>query len=184
MACLPASLLASAWLSWASFDDEWEARRFFQHYFHDDDAMVRLRGALACDLYPLTRWSDAQVLSTAALRLARGDWQVAYEDLAAAAAGAAVTAGPAPVRRSMPVRQEAPPRPDPAPGRLPPLRRMPSQQEAPPVDIPKSAPAEWSKSAADQIAQAETLETAARDGTPFCAICEAMRKAKLEAQDA
>lgn len=178
IACLPTPPRTNVQLSWQSFDGEPEARRFIQRYFLDAGAMARLRGALASDLYPLTRWSDEEVLSAAARRLARGQWRVAYEALAAA------PAGPAPIQRSVPARREAPPPQDAMAQRLQRIPRMPSARAEQPADVPPPAPAEWSPSAADQVAQAETLVTAARDGTPFCAICEAMRKAKLEAQDA
>jgi hypothetical protein len=39
---------------------------------------------------------------------------------------------------------------------------------------------DWPDKAA-QAAQAETLRQAARDGTPFCEICEARRRAAEEA---
>ncbi|WP_158567973.1 MULTISPECIES: hypothetical protein [unclassified Duganella] len=42
---------------------------------------------------------------------------------------------------------------------------------------------EESASAADQIAQAEVLEEAAKDGTPFCEICEAARQAAEQSSE-
>lgn len=174
VACLPTPPYTSAQLSWAAFDGEWDARQFVQRYFLDAGAMARLRGALAADLYPLTRWHDEEVLSAAARRLARGQWRVAYEELA----------GPPPIRSSLPARREAPPPADAMERRPQRMPRMSGAREEQPAEVPTPAPVEWSTSAADQVAQAGTLVTAARDGTPFCAICEAMRKAKLEAQHA
>ncbi|GJJ03260.1 hypothetical protein RugamoR64_37980 [Duganella rhizosphaerae] len=43
---------------------------------------------------------------------------------------------------------------------------------------------EESASDADQIAQAEVLEEAAKDGTPFCEICEAARQAAQQSTEA
>jgi len=49
---------------------------------------------------------------------------------------------------------------------------------------PSITEAELPESAAVQIAQAEVLEEAAKDGTPFCEICEAARKAAEPAPEA
>ncbi|MYM88527.1 hypothetical protein GTP91_15255 [Rugamonas sp. FT82W] len=46
-----------------------------------------------------------------------------------------------------------------------------------------AAEAELPESAVVQIAQAEVLEEAAKDGTPFCEICEAARKAAEQASE-
>lgn len=49
---------------------------------------------------------------------------------------------------------------------------------------PIAAESELSPSVvADQITQAETLEEAAKDGTPFCEICEAARKAAQQSSE-
>ena len=50
-------------------------------------------------------------------------------------------------------------------------------------DLPMVAQPEAPASAADQLAQAETLETAAVTGVPFCEICETMRQQAQEAQN-
>lgn len=51
-------------------------------------------------------------------------------------------------------------------------------------DTPPIVAPELSATDLDQIAQAETLEAAAKDGTPFCEVCEAARKTAQQAAEA
>ncbi|WP_332852286.1 hypothetical protein [Duganella sp. S19_KUP01_CR8] len=63
------------------------------------------------------------------------------------------------------------PSPTPSPAQEPTASAATTQAS----DTSAIAESEWSASAADQIAQAEVLEEAAKDGVPFCEICEKMR---------
>ncbi|MBV6324355.1 hypothetical protein [Duganella violaceipulchra] len=51
-------------------------------------------------------------------------------------------------------------------------------------ETPPSVASVLSATDTDQIAQAEALEAAAKDGTPFCEVCEAARKAAQESAEA
>jgi hypothetical protein len=164
---------------WWAGTDAWRARSFMDRYFRDTGRLHVLRHALTLDGhdgFDLARHSDDEVLQTAARRVASGTWKITRE------------VAPAPgVARSVPT-----PAPSPLLGggssvgstrssRRPasPVSRAPVRARAPAASVPADA-SDWPDTSA-QVAQAETLKLAARDGTPFCEICDARRRAAEEA---
>jgi hypothetical protein len=164
---------------WRAGTDAWQARSFMDRYFRDAGRLHVLRHALTSDGHDgcdLARHSDDEVLQAAARRVAGGTWKITHE----------VTAAPVAVRSV----------PTPAPSPLlggggsgggtrssrrpaPPASRAPARAQAPAASA-RTDDSDWPDKAA-QAAQAETLRQAARDGTPFCEICEARRRAAEEA---
>ena len=155
--------------------DESSAHRFLRQHFCGENEISRLRAALVHEVYDVTRMQDEDVFAAAARLLHGGAWRTGHAAAPRTAAATAPTAATAPAataRRSSasPARQAAP-----APVRTqssPPVRSTPAP--APDAATPALRAPEWSEDT-DQLAFAEVLEQAARGGTPFCAICEAMR---------
>lgn len=159
-----------------AFADEWSASRFLQRHRHDAACMARLRAALAADVVGLDRLTDDDVIAAGAWRLGRGAWKVSRHAQrqstggggggggggAASAAGSSAAASAAPGRS-----------PTPAAART-------ASPAAAMAGAAVAAPAEWPE-AADQIAQAQTLERAAQSGAPFCEICEQRRRERAGA---
>lgn len=165
--------------AWEGGTDAWQARRFMDRYFRDAGRLHVLRAALTLDGgdgFDLTRRSDDEVLQAAARRLAGGIWRIARE---AAKAPAVVRSVPTPAASPllgggsgggarMSRRSASPVSRAPAPSSVP----APAPAPAPVPDWPN---------AEAQVAQAATLKRAARDGTPFCEICEVRRRAAEKA---
>jgi hypothetical protein len=160
---------------WAG-TDAWRARSFMDRYFRDAGRLHVLRHALTSDGHDgvdLTQHGDDEVLQTAARRVASGAWQITCE---VAAAPAVVRAVPTPATSPLlggggSARSSRRP--------APPVSRAPARTQAQAASVPADA-SDWPDTTA-QAAQAETLRQAARDGTPFCEICEARRRAAEEA---
>jgi len=153
-----------------SYWDESSAHRFFMQHFCGANEISRLRSALVHEVCDVTRMQDEDVFAAAARLLHGGAWRTGHAAAPRTAAATAATAPAATARRSSaaPARQAAP-----APVRAqpaPPVRAT----RAPDAATPALRTPEWSENT-DQLAFAEVLEQAARGGTPFCAICEAMR---------
>jgi len=160
---------------WAAGADQWQARAFMDRHFRDPARLHFLRHALAQDGHegPGQR-SDDGVLQAAARRVASGAWRIVFE---VAAASNVVRPAPAPAASPL-LRGAGRGAGARTPQRLPPASRAPAAA-APPAPAPAATP-EWTQFVA-QRAQAKTLVSAARDGTPFCEICEAHRRAAAEA---
>jgi len=161
--------------AWPSSTDLGQARSFIDRHFRDAARLHFLRHALAQDGHegagPAQR-SDDDVLQTAARRVASGAWRIAFE-----VAAATNVARPVPAPAASPLLRGA------GHGGSTRTSQRPLPASRAPARAPAPAPAaalEWTDSVA-QRAQAETLRSAARDGTPFCEICEANRRARAEA---
>ncbi|MDB6050866.1 MAG: hypothetical protein JWR17_3612 [Pseudomonas sp.] len=152
--------------------DEWQAKSFIRRCFPDSFALIRLRDALARDLFNATRYSDDHVVREAALRLVSGAWRVVYEEVEGSTVTASTVSAPVPYLKPVPgMRQPVTaPRPAAVARQAPVL--VPSEEASPPGS-------EWPEDA-DQIAQADTLIKAARLGTPFCEPCAAKARAVPE----
>jgi hypothetical protein len=163
---------------WWAGTDAWQARRFVDRYFRDAGRLHVLRHALTSDGhdgFDLAQYSDDEVLDTAARRVASGRWKITCE---VAAAPVAVRSVPTPATSPLlgsssggSARSSRRP--------AAPVSRAPARAQAPAASTPADAP-DWPDTAA-QVAQAETLRQAARDGTPFCEICAARQRAAEEA---
>jgi len=145
--------------------------------FRNTGRLHVLRHALMMDghdRFDLAQRSDDDVIEAAARRLSGGTWRISYEIKAAPAVLPHV-----PVPATSPLlgggsggsRARTPRRP------MPPPSRAPASPGSAPAPVP--AP-DWPDMAA-QVAQAQTLERAARDGTPFCEICDARSRAAEKA---
>ena len=172
----PAARPGRRLLPWWAGTDAWQARSFMDRYFRDAGRLHVLRHALTSDGhdgFDLAQYSDDEVLDTAARRVASGTWTITCE---VAAAPVAVRSVPTPamspllggggVTRSS--RRPAAP-----------VSRAPARAQAQSAPVAADA-SDWPDAEA-QAAQAETLRQAARDGTPFCEICAARRRAAEEA---
>jgi len=163
-----------------AFADEWSASRFLHRHFRDAACMARLRAALAADVVGLDRLTDDDVIAAGTWRLGRGAWKVSRHvrrqsaDGGGGGGGAASAADSGAAASAAPVRSPAP-----APARTP--SPAPAGRAAAAALAPASASAaEWPE-AADQVAQAQTLERAAQSGAPFCEICEQRRRERAGA---
>jgi hypothetical protein len=159
-------------LAWWAGLDAGQARSFIDRHFLDPARLHLLRHALGLDGHGFdpARRSDDEVRQAGARRLAAGAWRIASE---AAVALKRERASPAPAASPL-LRGAGSAGAARTSGRLPPpVSRAPAP--APAAPAPAAAP-DWPDSAA-QLAQAKTLQRAARDGTPFCEICEARRRA-------
>jgi len=148
---------------------ETTARNLISEHFRDSQEIAQLRDVLTRTIYDLPRRSDQFVIDTAVRCLKDGDWCVAYDRtpvVTAAVAAPGQASAPASQRRQVdsPARDRRPAVRE-APQPLPP-RSVPAQSRAaePPPDP------EWTGDI-DQIAFAEVLERAAREGKPFCEVC-------------
>jgi len=158
-----------------SFDDDLTARSFLLRHFSDDVGMVRLRSALAADMYGLGLRSNADIIAIGASRLCQGLWKVCHH--------LPSHSGPSNAQR-----QER--SPDTMASQAAPVTQARAQSAArvgPPAlaaatGTPASA-VEW-PALANQIAQAQTLVEAAKTGIPFCAICEQLRRERALAESA
>jgi len=163
--------------AWPAGTDAWQARVFMDRYFRDAGQLQALRCALTrdgLDGVDVTRCCDEEVRQAAARRVASGTWRITCE-----LSLAPQTLRPVPAQVVSPLLGGRPGvspvgtsrRPAPAAGRAPASAAAP----APIMTTP-----DWPDAAA-QVAQAATLRRAARDGTPFCEICEAHRRAAAKA---
>jgi hypothetical protein len=163
---------------WAG-TDAWQARSFMDRYFRDAGKMHVLRHALAADGhdgFDLAQHNDDEVLQAAARRVAGGTWKITYEvEPAPVAVRSVPTPAPSPLLGggSSAGSTRSSRRPP------PPASRAPARTPAPSASVPADD-SDWPDKAA-QAAQAETLKQAARDGTPFCEVCDARRRAAEEA---
>jgi hypothetical protein len=162
---------------WTGGCDAWQAKSFIDRHFRDFFRLHQLRSALVMDGHDgrdLVRCTDDDLIQAAVLRLTSGAWCVVYEVEAVPAAPAPGRAG-SPLVGSGPARGGPPrntassarPAPVPAPARAP---------ASAPAAAPAAPVSEWSDGA-DQVAQAQALEQAARSGVPFCEICAARQRA-------
>jgi len=164
--------------AWPAGADLSQARGFMERHFRDPARRHFLRHALAQDGNEgagSAQRSDDDVLQSAARRVVGGAWRIAIE--IAATPGAA---------RSVPARAASPLLRGAGRGGSTRTPQRPPPASRAPATAPARAPAptpEWTDSVA-QRAHAATLVSAARDGTPFCEICEAHRRAGSEAAEA
>lgn len=157
-----------------AFADEWSASRFLQRHRHDAACMARLRAALAADVVGLDRLTDDDVIAAGAWRLGRGAWKVSRHAQRQSTGGGGGGGGGGSASAA---GSSAPA----APGRSPtPAAARTASPAAAATSAAVAAPAEWPE-AADQIAQAQTLERAAQSGAPFCEICEQRRRERAGA---
>lgn len=150
-----------------------QARQYLNRYAAAPAAMARLRALAAARHADISRQSDDEVLQWMARALRDGLYQLnesRLTPLPGRAPGtdmADVPAAPAPPQRSAVREQPA----SPPPARVGTL----------PAPTPAAAPADNELDSVDHDAQAATLVAAARDGTPFCAVCERERQRRLTA---
>ncbi|NRR30335.1 hypothetical protein HSX11_09045 [Oxalobacteraceae bacterium] len=145
---------------------EEDAYALLRLHCSDGNAVSGLRQLLAQTMHLPGQISDDAVLRQVALKLGRGTLQVVAlhatgtaRSAGDSAAAAAPAPAPAAARRSTQQAQ----------GPLPP----PRGKDAPPAQQQEQEALDT----VDQDAQAVTMEKAAEDGKPFCAVCE---KAKAE----
>lgn len=139
--------------------DDYAARMFLLRHFRAASEMGALRRALAREMGDPARMSDDEVIDAAARRLREGAWRIGYErvrrvDMPGRAAGQVAVAPPS--------------RPPATPSSVP--RRAGGAAPGAPAAAAPAEP-EWFETA-DQAAFADVLTRAARDGRPFCEICE------------
>lgn len=143
------------------FSNEWDAKNFVQRYFRDSYDISRLRNALATELFDLAWRTDDSIIDETACRLVYRRWRVvspakhvsAPISRGSGVAGARLSSSPARVISDVlapRIVQRA------APARAP--------AEAAPAPSP-----EW-YAQTSQIAQAKTMEQAARHGSPLYCI--------------
>lgn len=160
--------------AWWAGADAWQARSFVERHFGDTGRLHVLRHALTldgADGVDAAQHADQDVIQAAVHRVSRGTWRIVCE----------VTPAPD-VVRAVPAPSRSPMLGGGAGGRTRAPRPAPSGNRAP-AAAPAPAPAvvpDWPDTAA-QVAQATTLTRAARDGAPFCEICEARRRAAEQA---
>jgi hypothetical protein len=150
-----------------SFDDDLTARNFLHRHFSDDIGMIRLRSALAADMYGLGLRSNADVIAVGASRLRQGLWKACRHVPCHSGPSDSQRQGrsPGPVAsQAAPVKQ----------ARAQSAARIKPPALATATGTPAN-PVEW-PTLANQIAQAQTLVEAAKTGVPFCAICEKLRR--------
>lgn len=153
--------------------DDWSAHSFFRQHFHDSYEIGALRWALAHDIHNVSNMSDDDVIAAAAQRLRSGAWCIGCDRLPPVAAVEAGPVGASAAGIGAALRHAAAPRPlRESAVRGPRPQRAPAHAASPAPATP--AEPEWPEQT-DQAAFAGGLEGAARDGTPFCEICAAMR---------
>jgi hypothetical protein len=165
--------------AWWAGTDARQARSFVDRYFRDAGRLHMLRHALTLnghDRFDLAQRSDDDVLQAAARRLSGGAWRIVCE---VAAAAGVVRSVPAPATSPLLGGSGSGGSARTSRRRAPPVSSAPAPATVPAAPGPTVVP-DWPNGEA-QVAQAETLERAARDGTPFCEICEARRRAAEEA---
>jgi hypothetical protein len=165
---------------WWAGTGAWQTRRFLDRYFRDAGRLHVLRHALTRDGhdgFDLTQRSDDEVLQAATRRVASGIWRIACEVASggvvrprAVAATSPLLGGGAGGDRGR-ARMARPP--------MPSASRAAGPAPATASSATAVAP-DWPNTA-EQVAQAQTLVRAAKDGTPFCEICEAHRRAAEKA---
>jgi hypothetical protein len=158
-----------------SFDDDLAARSFLRRHFSDDVGMMRLRSALAADIYGLGLRSNADVIAIGASRLRQGLWKACRHVPCHSGPSDAQPQGrsPGPVAsQAAPVKQ----------ARAQSAARIEPPASAAATGTPAS-PVEW-PALANQVAQAQTLVEAAKTGVPFCAICEQLKRERALAESA
>lgn len=179
--------------------ETWQVERFVRQHLQGAGELHRARALLSGQLSHNHRLTDQEVLRQLSNRLQSGQlcaYVHKHVPPTARAQGAQVqewstdtgmtawSAAPQPSVAPIKTTPVQPPRPRPEP-----VRQETSAVEKPQqiVDpVPVVAPvksAQQQRIEAIQNAQAATLEAAARDGTPFCAICE-LKKAEAAQQRA
>lgn len=165
--------------AWWGGTDPWQARSFIDRHFRDAGRLHMLRHALTqsgYDHFDLAQRSDDDVLQAAADRISSGAWRIVCE---VAATASAVRSLPVPVASPLLGGGNSVGSAHTSRRRAPGVSSAPAPATAPVTPRLADAP-DWPNVEA-QVAQAETLKRAARDGTPFCEICEARRRAAEEA---
>jgi hypothetical protein len=135
-----------------------QAQEFLQRHCRDALAVLQLRSLLARDIDWLPRLGDHDVLHEVALRLASGRLlAVSIASPASFLPAALPEAASSPNRSTGPAAQ--------SPSSLAAPRTAARPAAAPAAAAPEP------QDGIDQDAQAQALESAARDGIPFCAVC-------------
>lgn len=144
-----------------AFSGQEDAALYLRQFLHRPEVMVQLRALLSAEAGPVWRLGDHDVVDQCAAALMHGRLCVVRtQTVVAPSRRAASAAGPREVAAGVSRR--------PAP--------------APPPEAPPPAPEVNPLDALDHDRQAEVLESAARDGVPFCEECQkAARRAALEA---
>ena len=169
LSCSAAALPAPAASASIGLSDPWQAARFLQRYFCDAHGVTRLRAALAVDLDACMGQDDDEIIRLAAARIASGAWSVRYDPVAPGAVPVVSRVGKAPDGPARAGRAAAVAN-----------RAAVAVAAAPSTPAAATVTREWPE-AADQVAQAVTLEQAAVSGTPFCAICAERARARAAA---
>ncbi|WP_459747658.1 hypothetical protein [Pseudomonas sp. 3A(2025)] len=174
--------------------ETWQVERFVRQHLQGASELQRARALLSGQLAHNHRLTDQEVLRHIANRLQSGQlcaYVHKHVPPTARAQGAETQAWSSDTGMTA---WSAAPQPSVAPIKATPVRprpesvrqeTSPAEKPQPPVDpAPIVTPvksAQQQRIEAIQDAQAATLETAARDGTPFCAICE-LKKAEAARQ--